>query len=89
MLKEQFLQILRRDGFPEPIEVQQAPNGSLDIHEHPFEVKALVLEGSITIAIEGMSKLYNVGDVFQLGFKQPHAESYGPLGVKYWASRKE
>lgn len=89
MNSEQFLQLLRRDGFPEPVEVQQAPRGQLGIHEHPFEVKALVVEGDITIVIDGLSKIYKVGEIFHLELKQPHAESYGSEGVKYLASRKQ
>lgn len=88
MNTEQFLQSLNRDGFPEPVKVQQAPNGYLEDHEHPFEVRALVMEGSIAITINGHKNIYNTGDIFQLAFKQPHAESYGPDGVKYLASRK-
>ena len=89
MNSEEFLQLLRRDGFPEPVEVQQVPNGRLGIHEHPFEVKALVIEGDITIVIDGLSKIYKAGDIFRLALKQPHAESYGSEGVKYLASRKQ
>lgn len=85
----EFLQLLRRDGFPEPVEVQQVPNGWLGIHEHPFEVKALVVEGDITVEVDGLSTIYKVGDVFHLALKQPHAESYGSEGVKYLASRKQ
>lgn len=85
----EFLQLLRRDGFPEPVEVQQVPNGRLGIHEHPFEVKALVVEGDITVEVDGLSTIYKVGDVFHLALKQPHAESYGSEGVKYLASRKQ
>ena len=47
------------------------------------------MEGDITIDIDGVSKVYEAGDIFQLEFKQPHAESYGPIGVKYLASRKQ
>ena len=89
MNTEQFLRLLRDEGFPEPVEVQQIANGSLDLHEHPFEVKALVLEGSIEIVINGLSKTYQADDIFQLQYKQPHSESYGPSGVKYLASRKQ
>jgi quercetin dioxygenase-like cupin family protein len=89
MNKEQFLQLLQQYGFPEPIEVQQIPSGHLDVHEHPFEVRALILEGVIEIVIEGIGKTYNAGDVFQLDYQQAHAESYGPHGVKYLASRKQ
>ena len=89
MNSEQFLRLLHRDGFPEPIEVQQVPNGQMGVHEHPFEVKALVIEGSITIVINGLSQNYSAGDIFQLELMQPHAESYGSQGVKYLASRKQ
>ena len=89
MNSEQFLRLLHRDGFPEPIEVQQVPNGQMGVHEHPFEVKALVIEGDITIAIDGLSKIYRAGDIFQLALKQAHTESYGSEGVKYLASRKQ
>ena len=89
MNTEQFLDLLRHDGFPEPVEVQQLPNASLGVHEHPFEVMALVIDGSIEIVIDGLSKTYQAGDIFQLRMKQPHSESYGSEGVKYLASRKQ
>ena len=89
MNSEQFVQLLRRDGFPEPVEVQQVPNGQIGVHEHPFEVRALVVEGDITIVIDGLSKNYKAGEMFHLELKQPHAESYGSEGVKYLASRKQ
>lgn len=89
MNTEQFLQLLKQNGFPEPVEVYQTPSGHLDEHEHPFEVRALILEGVIEIVSDGISQIYSVGDVFQLGFNQSHAESYGPEGVKYLASRKQ
>lgn len=89
MNTEEFLQLLKDAGFPEPVEVLQTPNGHLGNHEHPFEVRALVIDGSIDIVIHGSSKTYKPGDVFQLGFKEVHAESYGPQGVKYLASRKQ
>ena len=89
MKTEQFLNLLRQGGFPEPVEVQQVPNASLGVHEHPFEVMALVIEGSIEIMIDSISKTYQAGDIFQLRMKQPHSESYGAEGVKYLASRKQ
>ncbi|MBU3628047.1 cupin [Polynucleobacter sp. AP-Reno-20A-A9] len=89
MNTEQFQLLLQQDGFPEPVEVQQVPNGQLGNHEHPFEVRALVIEGSIEITINGKSSAYKTGDVFELGFKEVHSESYGPEGVKYLASRKQ
>ena len=83
----QFIEMLQQEGYPDPVEVRQAPNGSLGEHTHPFAVKALVIDGSIDITIQGHRKTYFAGDVFQLGFEEPHLESYGPNGVTYLASR--
>ena len=88
MNKDQFLRSLQEIGYPEPVEVEQPPNGGLENHTHPFVVQALVLDGDIEIDCAGNVKKYKVGDVFQLGFEELHAERYGPRGVKYLASRK-
>ena len=89
MNKQQFFQLLSQSGYPEPVEVQQVPNGHLDNHIHPFAVKALVIDGYIEIHTQGTLTRYAVGDLFELEFEQPHSETYGPLGVKYLASRKQ
>jgi quercetin dioxygenase-like cupin family protein len=89
MNTEQFQLLLEKEGFPEPVEVEQVPNGRLGNHEHPFEVRALVIQGSIDITIHGKSRTYKTGDMFELGFKEVHSESYGPEGVKYLACRKQ
>ena len=83
----QFIEMLQQEDYPDPVEVRQAPNGSLGEHSHPFAVKALVIDGSIDITIQDNRKTYSLGDVFQLGFEELHSESYGPTGVIYLASR--
>jgi quercetin dioxygenase-like cupin family protein len=87
MNEAQFIEMLQQEDYPDPVEVRQAPNGSLGEHSHPFAVKALVIDGSIDITIQDNRKTYSIGDVFQLGFEEPHSESYGPTGVVYLASR--
>jgi hypothetical protein len=88
MTKEEFLAMLRVERFPEPVPVKQPADGSLDTHTHPFEVKALVIDGSIEIEVDGNRSTYAVGDVFHLTHAQPHKESYSATGVEYLASRK-
>lgn len=80
--------MLQQEGYPDPVEVKQVPNGSLGEHTHPFAVKALVIDGSIDISIQGILKTYVAGDVFELEFEESHSESYGPTGVAYLASRR-
>ena len=89
MSNAQFIQTLQQEGYPQPVEVQREPNGHLDDHTHPFEVKALVLEGEIQLMIHGRTKKYVPGDIFHLGLEEVHAETYGPQGVRYLAARKQ
>lgn len=88
MDKATFLQLLAQDHFPEPVLVVRDP-GSMDEHCHPFESKALIMEGSLCLTMNGMTKEYTVGEVFHLMYQENHSESYGPNGVQYLVSRKE
>lgn len=89
MNREQFLEILSQEAYPEPVEVIQVANGYLGEHIHPFAVKALVVDGYIEIAASGNTRRYEVGDVFELNDAELHSEAYGPKGVRYLASRKQ
>jgi hypothetical protein len=89
MNRQQFLEMLAKEGYPEPLEVSQPANGSLGEHTHPFSVKALVIAGAIEITITGSTQRYTEGDIFELAYEERHSESYGPMGVRYLASRKQ
>lgn len=88
MSEEEFRDNLQCEGFPEPIQVVQPASGELGMHSHDFEVKALVIDGTITIGDGNMEACFGVGDVFHLAFQKPHWERYGDKGVRYLASRK-
>ncbi len=88
MTEEQFRQWLASEGIDTVVAVEREPNGWLDTHTHPFEARALVTEGEITIEAEGETRRYGPGDIFQLGANIPHVEHYGPQGVRYLAGRK-
>ncbi|KXU94433.1 cupin [Caballeronia megalochromosomata] len=88
MHRDEFLALLSSEGFDEVVSVTREPNGSLDVHAHPFEAKALILEGDLTIRIGGNENTYRPGDVFHLATNIEHAEQYGPDGVSYLVGRK-
>jgi quercetin dioxygenase-like cupin family protein len=88
MQRDDFIQHLGSDGFQEIVTVTREPDGMLDTHVHPFEAKALVLDGALWIICGAHEQHYAVGDVFHLQANQPHAERYGPSGVTYLVGRK-
>lgn len=88
MTEQEFRQWLASEGIDTVVAVEREPNGSLDTHSHPFEARALIIDGEITIEAEGRTRRYGPGEVFQLGADIPHIEHYGPQGVRYLAGRK-
>ncbi|MBS0513372.1 MAG: cupin domain-containing protein [Proteobacteria bacterium] len=89
MSPDEFAERLRAEGYAEIVLVERAPGGALDEHAHPFEAKALILDGEIHIqAAGGEEKRYAAGQVFHLPAHLRHAERYGPAGVRYLVGRK-
>jgi quercetin dioxygenase-like cupin family protein len=84
----EFSKTLRKEGFLTLVEVEREPNGGIDLHGHPFQSKALILEGELSLMVDGIETLYRTGDVFELSHDQQHVERYGPKGVKYLVGRK-
>jgi len=89
MNKNQFIEQLSKECFPSPVMVEREANASLGIHTHPFEAKALIIQGQIDITVDGIKTRYRAGDMFHLPKDQEHSESYGPNGVQYLAGRKD
>jgi quercetin dioxygenase-like cupin family protein len=85
---EAFARELASAGFNAPIVVERGPNESLEEHAHPFEARALILEGEIALTLEGRETVYRPGDIFHLPRGARHAERYGPSGVRYLVGRK-
>ncbi|WP_347557768.1 cupin [Robbsia sp. KACC 23696] len=88
MQQDAFLALLAQDGFAQTVVVERESNGTLDWHAHPFEAKALVLEGALTIETDSDSRTYAVGDIFHLAKDVRHREWFSAAGVRYLVGRK-
>ncbi|MEC4720841.1 cupin domain-containing protein [Noviherbaspirillum sp. CPCC 100848] len=88
MERADFLSLLSDEGYSEVATVEREAHGSIDLHAHPFEAKALILNGEIRLRIGEAEQVFRAGEVFHLRANEPHRESYGPDGVIYLVGRK-
>ena len=79
---------LRSEGFPEIRTNQLAPSCHNAEHSHAFDVLALVLDGEITLTVDGKARLYRAGDEFSMKAGCKHVEDAGPKGVRYLVGRR-
>jgi quercetin dioxygenase-like cupin family protein len=88
MDRSSFEARLKAEGFPEIRVNSMEPNRHNAEHEHAFDVLALVLEGDITLTVEGRARTYRAGDEFSMKAGCKHIEDVGPEGVKYLVGRR-
>jgi quercetin dioxygenase-like cupin family protein len=84
-----FSAALERDGFSEISTRTQDALRENTAHSHPFEVRALMLEGELSLTFEGRTQLCRPGDVFTMKAGCEHAEKFGPQGATYLVGRKQ
>lgn len=83
-----FETTLRSDGFQE-IETKSIAGGVSNAeHSHPFDVRALVTQGQISLTVDGIAKTYATGEVFTMAANCRHAELIGADGVSYVFGRR-
>lgn len=88
MNQSDFETALRTEAFDPAVLVEKPVGYSMDLHQHPFDAFALIMQGSLSIIVNGTETTYQVGDVFRLAANTPHLESAVPLGVRYLVGRK-
>ena len=88
MRSNEFTAMLADEGFPAGALVEREANGKMDEHSHPFEAKALIVEGEIRLITADGERVYHEGQIFHLRANERHSEHYGPHGVKYLVGRK-
>jgi len=88
MSTRSFENELQRDGFQDIETKTVESNKRVEEHSHPFDVRAKVLAGEITLTSSGLSRTYRIGDVFSMEAGCRHTERCGPDGVTYTVGRK-
>ena len=87
MDRQTFEAQLRREGYEIVTNTTSAAKVNPE-HSHPFDVKAMVLEGDFTLTRDGKTTVYKPGEVFIMQRGCLHFESYGPVGATVLLGRK-
>jgi quercetin dioxygenase-like cupin family protein len=83
-----FETALKRAGYLDVETKQLMPGVVTQPHSHPFDVRALVLDGEITLVSKGESRTYRAGEIFEMAAGCEHSERHGPEGIKYLVGRR-
>ena len=89
MERNEFVEMIAKEGFAEGVIEERESNGFLEAHVHSFEAKALILAGELRMRVGEVEQVYTPGSVFHLLANVSHSEFYGPEGLQYLVGRKE
>jgi quercetin dioxygenase-like cupin family protein len=78
---------LKRDGYD--VMTNTTPGTKVNPeHSHPFDVRAIVLKGALTLHRDGAARTYRPGESFSMPRGCVHSESYGEEGAVVLFGRK-
>ena len=87
MDRKTFENELKRDGYD--VMTNTTPGAKVNPeHSHPFDVRAMVLQGALTLTRDGAATTYKAGEIFAMPRGCVHYESYGPEGSVVLLGRK-
>lgn len=87
MDQKSFEAALKKEGYE--VMTNTTPGAKVNPeHSHPFDVKAMVLKGALTLNRDGSSQTYKPGEVFTMPRGCVHYESYGDDGAVVLLGRK-
>jgi mannose-6-phosphate isomerase-like protein (cupin superfamily) len=87
MNRAEFEAELQREGY-EVSEGEIAPNERRQAHAHGYDVRLLVLDGSITLVFGDDRRAFGPNDTCYVPAGLTHEELIGADGVKYLVGRR-
>ena len=79
---------LRQQGYAEMVDRRMEANSINSEHAQEFDARLLVLEGAMTITVEGQQRTYRAGDTVAMTAGCRHTEECGSEGARYLAGRR-
>ena len=87
MDQQSFESTLKSEGYE--VATNTTPGAKVNPeHSHPFDVKAMVLQGAMSLTREGKTETYKAGETFAMPRGCLHYESYGPERAVVLVGRK-
>lgn len=75
-------------GYDETVVREWQPLQQVGDHSHPFDVKAMVVQGEMFLTCGDATRHLLAGDSFDLVRDEPHSERYGAEGATFWVGRR-
>lgn len=84
----QLEQQLRDEGFLHTYVWQDGPNADYPNHTHATETAHIILDGEMTLTMNGRSTTYSIGQRCDVPAGAVHAARMGPTGCRYLIGEK-
>jgi mannose-6-phosphate isomerase-like protein (cupin superfamily) len=79
---------LRSEGFTHTYVWQDGPGAYYPEHTHATVTAHIVVEGEVTVTLEGKTQTYRAGDRFDVPAETIHSAKMGPQGCRYLIGEK-
>ncbi len=76
------------EGFPHTYVWEDGPDRRYSNHTHPVETAHIILEGEMTLTVEGRSITYRAAERSDVPAGTVHAARMGPEGCRYLIGEK-
>ena len=88
MNQQDFEAALQAENYPEIVNISKDVGYQMGEHSHALDAYALILQGDITLTVDGVVNTYKAGETFRLAANTLHEESAVPHGVNYLVGRR-
>jgi quercetin dioxygenase-like cupin family protein len=85
---EEFEAARKAEGYEQVLVREWKADQIVPTHTHPFDAKAVVVQGEMWLSCGSETKHLKTGDGFELAREIPHDERYGPEGATFWVARR-
>lgn len=79
---------LREEGFSHTYVWQDRPHAFYSDHTHATETAHIILEGEMTLAMDGQMRTFRVGERCDVPAGTVHSARMGPKGCRYLIGEK-